>query len=147
MDWNVEIAALDAMGEAKAALARAADCPPWRHAAFGAVMGAIILSLGVPTPYNFAVQAVGLLGIAAIVVSDRRRMGVFVNGYRKGATRPITVLMLALMLVNGWAEAMEKEQGLSWETRAALPLFGAILATMMSVQWQRIFRRELGVEG
>ena len=140
------MSALGAIDGAQAALARAADCPPWRHAAFGGVMGLIIFSGGVEPPLSFALLAVSFVSIALIVISDRRRMGMFINGYRKGATRPLTFVMLGTMLVIAWAEFHAREAGLSMATRIGLALIAAAIATAMSVMWQRIFRREMGLE-
>ena len=145
MDRNEAMSALGAIDGAQAALARAADCPPWRHAAFGAVMGTVIGSGGVEPPQSFALLGAAFVGIAAIVVSDRRRMGMFINGYRKGATRPLTFVMLGVMLVIVFAEIHAKEAGLAMATRVGLALIAAAIATAMSVMWQRIFRREMGV--
>jgi len=145
MDRNEAMSALGAIDGAQAALARAADCPPWRHAAFGAVMGTGIGSGGVEPPQSFALLAAAFVGIAAIVVSDRRRMGMFINGYRKGATRPLTFLMLGLMMVIAFGEFHAREAGLSVATRVGLAILAAVIATAMSVMWQRIFRREMGL--
>ena len=139
------MSALGAIDGAQAALARAADCPPWRHAAFGGVMGVITLSAGLGQPYNFLLLAVAFVSIALIVISDRRRMGIFINGYRKGATRPLTFVMLGVMLVIVFAEIHAKDAGLALATRVALALIAAAIATGMSVIWQRIFRREMGL--
>jgi hypothetical protein len=145
MDRNEALSALGAVGDAKAALARAADCPPWRHAAFGGVMGLIIFSGGVEPPLNFALLAASFVAIALIVISDRRRMGMFINGYRRGATRPLTFVMLGTMIVIAWAEFHAREAGLSMGTRVALTLLAFAIATAMSVAWQRTFRREMGL--
>jgi hypothetical protein len=145
MDRNEAMSALGAIDGAQAALARAADCPPWRHAVFGGVMGVIILSGGIAPPLSFALLGIAFAGIAAIVVSDRRRMGMFINGYRKGATRPLTFVMLGVMLVLAFGEFHAREAGLSMMTRVALAVIAAAVATAMSVMWQRIFRREMGL--
>ncbi len=145
MEKTEAMAALGTVGDAKAALARAADCPPWRHAAFGALMGTIVMSSGLGQPLNFVLLAAAFAGMAAIVVSDRRRMGMFINGYRKGATRPLTFVMLGVMLVIVFAEIHAKEAGLAMATRVGLAFIAAAIATAMSVMWQRIFRREMGV--
>lgn len=145
MDRNDALAALGAGDGAKAALARAADCPPWRHAAFGGTMGMIILSGGLKPPLSFVLLALSFASIAAIVVADRRRMGMFINGYRKGATRPLTFVLLGVMVVIAWAEFHAREAGLSIATRIALALLAAAIATAMSVAWQRTFRREMGL--
>ena len=145
MDRNEAMSALGAIDGAQAALARAANCPPWRHAAFGGTMATIMLAGGIEPPLSFALLAAAFASIALIVVSDRRRMGMFINGYRKGATRPLTFVMLGTMLVIAWAEFHAREAGLSIGTRLALAALAGLIATAMSVAWQRIFRREMGL--
>ena len=146
MDRNEAISALGTIDGAQAALARAADCPPWRHAVFGALMGTIMLAAGVGPPLSFALLAISFAAMAMIVVSDRRRMGMFINGYRKGATRPLTFVMLGVMLVIAFGEVHAHHAGLSMATRIGLAVIAAMIATAMSVMWQRIFRRELGLD-
>ncbi|MEQ7873603.1 hypothetical protein ABDK56_06310 [Sphingomonas sp. ASV193] len=145
MNKDEAIAALGSVDAANAALARAASCPPWRHAAFGALMGLLVFSAGQPVMVQSALTAACMGGVAVIAVSDRRRMGVFVNGYRKGATLPVTLALLGVMLVLIFAELHARDSGLSLATKAALALAAAAIGTAGSVRWQRIYRRELGV--
>ncbi len=78
-------AALDSAGAARAQLAALGNCPPWRHAAFGAVMGLLILGLGFPIGVQAACMCLAMGVMVVIVANDRRRYGVFINGYRRGA--------------------------------------------------------------
>ena len=146
MEKGEAVAALGAIDGAQAALARAADCPPWRHAAFGALLGNIVMAQGVHAPLSFILLGVSALGGFLIYQSDRRRMGMFINGYRKGATRPLTFVLLAALLLIGWGEIMALPNGLSLATRVAIAAIAAVLAGLMSVAWQRIFRREMGLD-
>ena len=146
MEKGEAMAALGAIDGAQAALARAADCPPWRHAAFGALMGGIIMAQGVQPPLNFVLLGLSALGGFLVYQSDRRRMGMFINGYRKGATRPMTFLLLAAMLLIGWGEIAALHNGLSLATRVGIAGIAAVLAGLMSVAWQRTFRREMGLD-
>ena len=41
-------AALESVGATRAQIAAMGLCPPWRHAAFGAVMGLLVLGVGFP---------------------------------------------------------------------------------------------------
>jgi hypothetical protein len=72
--------ALAAKSAAERDLAKLAICPPWRHAAFAAIMAALVASSAVALPVRFAILAIVLVSIALVVRSDRRRLGVFVNG-------------------------------------------------------------------
>ena len=136
-------AALAAKGQAERDLAKAADCPPWRHAVFGAVMGALVASPALPLPLRFGVLVLVLLSIAAIVASDRRRTGMFVNGYRRGKTLIVTGVMLVVLTGLYLASA---RAGIAGDSEMPL-LLGAIAfvaAITGSVVWQRVFVAELG---
>jgi len=138
-------AALAAMQASQARLAAAADCPPERHLAFAGLLGGLVATPALPTAWTLVAEAVILLGIILIVRWDRRRTGMFINGYRTGRTRPVTFGMLAVFLVlysvSTW---LSRSLGIH---RAPLPL-GVVAGAFgyyASVLWQRIFRRELGV--
>ena len=135
---------LAAMQEARARLAAAADCPPERHFAFAAVMGVLVANPIVPLPWRFVVLVFVFAAIALIVRWDRRRTGMFINGYRRGATRWITFAMLigvmSCYLGSCWL-AIEHHEVVG-------PLIFALVATTLayfgSIAWQRRFRREMG---
>lgn len=136
--------ALDHIDASRARLARAADCPPERHFAFAALMGGWAL-----TPLAGAYQPLALLplllGLVLIVRWDRRRMGMFVNGYRRGRTRyVIAALLLVIMPLYVASVYFARETQLIWPSVA---LAGAItlVAYVGSTIWQRVFRRELGL--
>lgn len=145
MDRNEALAALGTMDAAKADLARAADCPPWRHAAFGAVMGVLVLAQGLPSPLSMALLAGAMAGVVLLVRADRKRMGVFVNGYRKGRTRVVAFVMLAVAMALVVAEIRAREAGLSLGLRVGIAVVGAGLGVWGSFIWQRMFRKDLGL--
>jgi hypothetical protein len=85
-----------------------------------------------------------LLAVGLIVYSDRQRTGMFINGYRRGATRWVTLAILAVelplyVLSCWWALTLNETMG---PILLAIPAFAA--ATLGSVWWQRVFVRELG---
>lgn len=136
--------ALEAKGAAERDLARIAVCPPWRHAAFAGVMAALIVSPAVALPLRFAVLTCAFAAIAIIVQSDRRRLGVFINGYRRGRTRLVTFPLLAVMLLLGVGSFYASDT-------LGRPLISVVLAAVAfvaaycgSVLWQKVFVRELG---
>jgi hypothetical protein len=146
MDKSEAMTALGTIEGAQAALARAADCPPSRHAAFGLLMGSIVMAQGLKPPLSLALLVLSGIGGLLIFQSDRRRMGMFINGYRKAATRPLTLLLLAAMLLMGWGEIAAHENGLSLATRIGIAAIAGVLAAVASVAWQRTFRREMGLD-
>lgn len=135
-------AALAAKGQAQRDLARITDCPPWRHALVGVVMAALVASPALPTPLRFGVMVLVLVGIAGIVASDRRRTGVFVNGYRRGRTLIVSIVMLVALSGLFMASA---RAGLAGDALTPLLLAAVafVVAIAGSVIWQRVFVAEL----
>ncbi|PTS89938.1 hypothetical protein DBR17_02405 [Sphingomonas sp. HMWF008] len=137
--------ALTAMRESQARLAAAADCPPQRHLAFGALAGGLIATPVLPVQYWVFAELVILLAVPLIIRWDRRRTGMFINGYRRGSTRPLTFVMVAVLLaLYGISVWTSQKLGIPWA-----PIVLGVAATgvgyAFSVQWQRRFRREMGV--
>ena len=145
MDQTSEAAAqaLAFIEQSRVKLAAASDVPPARHAAFAVLMGALVASPAVPLPFRFVVLVGIFASVAWIIRWDRRRMGMFINGYRAGKTRWITAaLMLATLPLYVLGLWLALDRGIGW---APVP-FG-VLATALayggSVWWCRVFRREM----
>jgi hypothetical protein len=88
------------------------------------------------------VLAMGLMIV--IVIYDRRRYGMFINGYRKGATRRVTAALLAAMLALIFAQLRLREQGVEAWVPFAVAGLAFLAAVAGSVWWARVFRREMG---
>jgi hypothetical protein len=143
---SVEAAeALAAMRASQARLALAANCPPQRHFAFAVLLGGLVATPALRPFYALLAEGVLLIGIAVLVRWDRRRTGMFINGYRAGRTRPLTFLLLAVVLAlyaaGFW---LSRGRGLWWGPLATGAVAAAI-AFQASVVWKRIFRREMGL--
>jgi len=136
-------AALDSAGATRAQLAALGTCPPWRHAAFGAVMGLLILGLGFPIGVEAACLCVAMGLMVVIVVHDRKRYGVFINGYRKGATRPVVAALLVAMMALIVIQIRLREQGVESWVPFAVAGVAFFVAVIGSVLWARVFRREM----
>ena len=117
--------------------------PLWRHAAFGLVMGLLVLGQGLGLGPKMALFAVAMAGCAWLVTDDRRRYGLFVNGYRKGRTLPLTLALLVIVLAAMAAEVRAYSAG--WPLAPKLGIAAAVFAVALaaSVLWTRIYRREL----
>src|SRR4051794_35104604 len=136
-------AALDSTAAARAQIAALGLCPPWRHAAFGAVMGLLVGGLGFPIAIQLGCTVVALVGVAIIASYDRRRYGVFINGYRRGATRPVVAGLLLAMLALMAAQIYFREHdGAAW-VKFAVGGAAFVGAVAGSVWWSRVFRREM----
>jgi hypothetical protein len=136
-------AALDSAGAAREKLAALGNCPPWRHAAFGAVMALLVGGVGFAVPVQVACTVLAFGAIAAIVSYDRKRYGVFINGYRKGATRPFTFALLLVMLGLIFVQMWLRDRHASDQVHLAIALSAFLIGTGASVIWSRLFRREM----
>lgn len=138
--------ALAAMRASQARLAEAANCPPARHLAFAGLIGGLIATPVLPMQYAILVEGMLLFGVGLVVRWDRRRTGMFINGYRRGRTRPLTFAMLAVVLalymLGFW---LVRDRGIWWAPLAT----GTVAAGFgyyASILWQRTFRREMGLD-
>ncbi|MEO6387409.1 MAG: hypothetical protein ABIT16_02965 [Croceibacterium sp.] len=135
--------ALAAVDRTRADLASLGLCPPWRHGAFGLVMGMVVLGQGVHAPWMWWLFGASLAGAVVIALHDRRKYGVFVNGYRRGRTRIVALGLVAAMFVAMALEVWLREIGEPLVLRLALAaVFGGV-AIWFSVVWNRTFRREM----
>ncbi|QNN64678.1 hypothetical protein H9L12_10415 [Sphingomonas rhizophila] len=144
MDTREAMLALDAKQSAERDLAAAAHCPAWRHGVFGIMMGAMVASPAVALPWRYFVLAFALAAIPLIVRSDRKRTGMFINGYRRGKTRLVTFAILAALLVLYTLSVRAALSNGDHLTPLLLGIAAAVLATLGSIQWQRVFVREMG---
>lgn len=137
--------ALAAKGKAEQDLARVAHCPPWRHALFAAVMATLVATPEIAPPLRFGVLAMVCGAIALIVQSDRRRLGVFINGYRRGKTRLVTFPMLAVIFglysASTYYGVGRHQPAISF----AIAAVSFVISYFGSVLWQKVFKHELGL--
>ncbi len=137
-------AALDSINDVQRDLAlKATYCPPWRHAAFGAVMALLVLGQGFDIAIMAPLFAVAMLAVVLLVADDRRRYGLFINGYRKGRTLPVTLALLGAMLAAMFGEIHARETGLALGTKLGIAAIAFGVAVAASIAWSRIYRREL----
>jgi hypothetical protein len=143
---NFEAAsALDAKRQAEIQMARAATCPPWRHAVFGLLMGALVASPAFDTVPRFAILIAILACIPLIIHSDRKRTGMLINGYRRGKTR---LVVAGILIVELGLYFVSLTRGLDRHDRLT-PLLLGVVAVLIgiagSLLWQRVFVREMGI--
>ncbi len=138
------LAALGAKGEVERRLAQVGPCPPSRHAAFAALMAILVASPAAAPAIRWALLALGLVGVVLIIRWDKRRLGMFINGYRRGKTLLVTVPVL--LLIEALYAASFDIGVIHGRPHVSLVLaagaFG--LAYAGSTVWQRVFLRELG---
>jgi hypothetical protein len=136
------LTAIQASRDNLAAIA-AANCPPARHLAFAGLMGGLVASQAAPGPLVLVCEALLVIGIGLVIAWDRRRTGMFINGYRAGATRPLTFCLLAFPLATlALCDWLMFSRGVGWA-----PLVGGVVVAVVgyfaSSIWQRIYLREL----
>ena len=107
-------------------------------------MALVVGAPAVALPLRFGVLAIIFAGIVLIVQSDRRRLGVFINGYRRGKTRLVTFPMLAVILGLYWLSSYFGEFRGERAVSLALAVLAFGLGMAGSMLWQRVFVRELG---
>jgi hypothetical protein len=136
--------ALDAKRAAEAQMARAANCPPWRHALFGLMMGGLIASPAFDIKVRFAILILLLVLIPVIVHSDRKRMGMFINGYRRGKTLLVTFPLLLIELSLYFVSIVRGLDHHDHTMPLLLGALGVVIGIAGSYLWQRVFVREMG---
>jgi drug/metabolite transporter (DMT)-like permease len=136
-------AALDSSVAARAQIAALGLCPPWRHAAFGGVMALLVGGLGFPLAIQVGAMVVAMAGVALIASYDRRRYGMFINGYRRGATRPVVAALLLAIIALMALQIHFREQHAAIWVPLAVAAVTFVVAVIGSVCWSRAFRREM----
>jgi hypothetical protein len=79
-----------------------------------------------------------------IIHFDRKRMGMFINGYRRGKTR---VVAIGILIVELALYVVSVVRGLGMgdhTTPLLLGVAGMLIGTIGSMLWQRVFVREMG---
>lgn len=136
--------ALAAVSQTRADMVRdLGTCPPWRHALFGAMFFVLIGSISISSTVQMATAPLLVIAVLLLRRSDIRRTGVFINGYRSGATLPVTLALVGALIAFVVAAMHMRMNGFSIVSKLALATLAFALSTWASVVWQRIFRREL----
>ncbi|MXO87515.1 hypothetical protein [Alteraurantiacibacter aestuarii] len=137
-------AVLASTDDTRRKLAAAGHNPPVRHLVFGLIL-AFHNALPLMNWLN-PLLALLLFGLAiyAIYRWDLKSYGVFVNGLRRGATLPVTILgILGLMGLFSAQLALKANGADSW-IHYSLVAAAFAFGTGFSVLWSRAFRREMG---
>lgn len=140
-------AAMSALDSVNARLAERTRRPFWRHAVVGAMVAAVVAARELSGGVRLGTYVMIFIALTVIVRHDRRTNGMFVNGWRRGPTKWVTILMLA-----GSVAALVAMEELKPLTNGNIGLFTLIVAgtmvwvTGLSYLWQTIYQRELGVK-
>jgi hypothetical protein len=135
--------ALDDAGAIRGQIADKARCPPSWHAAFGVMMGAMVAGQALPSHLSIGVTVLCLGAAVFMMRAARRRMGFFVNGYRRGRTLWVAIGLLGIIEAMLFAGIGLKETwGLAWAP-VVCGLIVAPIAVGGSYLWQAVYREEM----
>lgn len=134
--------ALEHVRAARAAVAERATCPAWKHPVMGGLMGALVVAQVGPAPLTFAIEGVCALGAAALF-SIGRQKGMWVNGYRRGRTRPVIFAFVAAFVLIMIAAAVLRRSYDLWWAPFVGGLVTFVLGTCASLKVNQVYRREL----
>lgn len=143
METFEALSALDAKRAAEAQMARAATCPPWRHVVFGLLFGGLIASPAFEFPIRMAILVAILCCIPLIINSDRKRVGMFINGYRRGKTRIVAFATLVVELSLYFVSVVRALDHNDHLTSLLLAVPAIAVGILGSLLWQRVFVREM----
>lgn len=143
MDQDEAKSALAAMQGAKDRLATRMDYPLWRHSAFGVICAMLVVTTAAPPLVFAAMYLPTMAALLWLARGDKLRTGVFVNGWRKGRTLPISILLLLVLL--GLMALARRGQDLPFPAPVTLLAGGLalVLGTLSSIWWQRVYIAEL----
>lgn len=144
LDPDDALAALERIKEVQRDLAlKATNCPLWRHAAFAAIMAMLVFSQGFGPRLQIPAALAALVAIVGLSVDDRRRYGLFINGYRRGRTLPVSLTLVAALLGAGALEIWARVEGAPLLLKLGISVGAFVAALGASVAWNRAYRREL----
>lgn len=117
--------------------------PIWHHVAFGGVMGGLLAMRGLPSPWSFLLGGAVLVAIAMLVRFTRKTTGRFVNGFRSGITRwvSVTVVVIFMMLTLSSGALVTSTSIRSGPILAGLVMF--FVAAAADWLWVQAYRAEL----
>jgi hypothetical protein len=142
-DTASALKALEDAQSARAQVGQRLTCPPHMHAAFGLLLGTLIAGQALPWQGTIAVMLLCFCAGAWMYQWQRKRMGFFVNGYRRGRTRRVAVgLVVFVEIVLFTSLWLKLGQHIDWA-----PLVGGALVFPVGVAgsyaWQAAYRADL----
>ena len=143
MDGRDARAALADMADARNRLVTTTRYPAWRHAAFGAVMAIFVGGIGLPTAFNMSATVVGLMATVILAQHDRKTSGMFVNGFRAGRTRWVSIVLMITMLALMFVQVRVRFSVGPGLWTAAIAGVAFAVGTAASIVWWRAYVADL----
>ncbi|WP_349291939.1 hypothetical protein [Gluconobacter sp. Dm-73] len=131
---------LEALDAFRSRLPKELACPWWNAPVMGGLLALLTFAMSLEPPFVFLLEGlcVALMGIFFAIA--RRRMGYFVNGYRRGRTRKIAIGMIlavyAMMALSGAGERVFHLTWLPWIATLGSFAIGYGVALLWRRVWQ-----------
>lgn len=143
MDPNEAAAALADIGRTQTRLADRARWSLPRHAMFGLVEGLVVAALAQPVAQAGAIITAAMILLVICVVDDRRRHGMFVSGWQRGATLPLTIIVAIFVLAIAMASVALRDKNASVPVGYLLGAVTFVICTLASLRWEKVYRADL----
>ena len=95
-------------------------------------------------PIRISLLVILLALIPIIIQADRKRMGMFINGYRRGKTRIVAIGIVIAELALYAVSVIRSLDHHDHITPLMLGCAGVLIGILGSLLWQRVFVREMG---
>ncbi|MFT8808958.1 hypothetical protein [Gluconobacter sp.] len=131
---------LDALGAFREKLGDELVCPWWNAPVRGGLLALLTFAMSLESPFIFLVEGLCIALMGIFYALARRRMGYFVNGYRRGRTRKIALGMLlavyAMMALSGTGVRVLHLAWLPWMATLGSFTIGYGAALLWQRGWQ-----------
>lgn len=134
--------ALASIQAARNSVGNTMNYPIWYDALYGGVCGLLVAGQGMPQPWSLIVLPIALGGLAAMVVSWRKRFGWWVSGYSPKRARWVAFGLLAVFLGLIGLSLYGRYVG-PWWLFIVSGLIGFVVSIIGSRRWMRVWRKEL----
>lgn len=106
-------------------------------------MAGLVIATGAPHGLFVPIYLCVIVSIVWLIRSDRRRTGVFVNGWRWGRTLPVAVLAALVMLALVRFSRQGQDLPFPSNPTVTAGILAFVLGIGFSVLFQRIYRNEI----
>ncbi|WP_225198103.1 hypothetical protein [Gluconobacter oxydans] len=137
------LAQLEALGAFRGKLGNELVCPWWNALVMGGLLALLTFAMSLEPPFMFLLEGLCIALMGVFYAFARRRMGYFVNGYRRGRTRKIAIgMMLAVYAMMALSGAGLRVWHLAWLPWLAT-LGSFAIGYGAALLWQRAWQADM----